>query len=420
VSGIDNRRRAENAILAVLPGRSRDLARLRILAEGGEAPVVTVVGKYNHGKSRLLNELLGADAFHVADTRATVALAERIHQGVRWMDAPGLDADVGNEDDLHALRAAWLESDIRLMVHAAREGELDADELALLQELHADGEHTRRQTMFVLSQVDQLEDEAELENVGQGLRRQLPGIVVYPVSSTRHRKGATEGKRLLLEKSGIPALKLELKAAFGRVPSARAHEAGLLRNGIRVELEQCLAAHAGRLVELRDQHARQRRDFDEGLRDVLDTVQVDMLDVVNVPGPDLARVPDSAEDRFKMTPGKLERSRLQVAYSRACRAVNAYLIRQGVVELPSAQQTAAASLNTVIVAVMGISIKYRDDLRRIFCEADGRKRLRRDFAHYYEQSSDRVALVADMARVESDIASVEQALAALQTIGTKG
>lgn len=418
--GTDSRTQAERSILEVLPGRSGDLARLRTLAQGGASPVVTVVGKYNHGKSRLLNELLGDDAFEVGDKRVTVRLDQRAHNGVRWMDAPGLDADVGTEDDRHAMRAAWLESDVRLLVHAAKEGELDAAELALLHELQADGRRTRRQTLFVLSQVDQLADDAELANITQALLRQVPGLVLHPVSATRHRKGAMEGKRLLLEKSGIPALKTELEAAFARVPAARAHEAGLLQDEIRTELQAELAAQASRLAQLRERQAQQQRDFESELLALLGTLRADMLEVVNVPGPDLARVPDAPEDRFKMTPGKLERSRLQIAYSKACRALNACLIRHGVVELPSAQQTASVSLNSVIVAVMGISVKYRDDLRRIFCEDRSQARLLQDFSHYFERSSDRVTLAASLAAAENDISRVEQALAALPHTGIQG
>ena len=44
------------------------MARLDILL-GNDEPIVTVIGKYNHGKSRLLNELIGQEAFAVADRR---------------------------------------------------------------------------------------------------------------------------------------------------------------------------------------------------------------------------------------------------------------------------------------------------------------------------------------------------------------
>jgi GTP-binding protein EngB required for normal cell division len=100
----DLRGQAAREIHAILPDRADDLARLQLIADD-DVPVVTVVGKYNHGKSSLLNELLGQQAFAVSDKRETVALAHSVHEGVRWLDAPGLDADVGSEDDRHAFEA---------------------------------------------------------------------------------------------------------------------------------------------------------------------------------------------------------------------------------------------------------------------------------------------------------------------------
>lgn len=111
---------AEREILSVIPNRVHDLARLAVFAQAGYLPVVTVMGKYNHGKSRLLNELSGTEAFAVADKREIVTLFEHIAANVRWLDAPGLDADVNGKDDRHALRAEWKESDIRLVGGACR------------------------------------------------------------------------------------------------------------------------------------------------------------------------------------------------------------------------------------------------------------------------------------------------------------
>lgn len=74
---------AERAILAVLPVRAHDLSRLRVLTDLALA-VVTVIGKYNHGRSRLLNELIGHAAFSVADTRETITLAEHVQADVCW------------------------------------------------------------------------------------------------------------------------------------------------------------------------------------------------------------------------------------------------------------------------------------------------------------------------------------------------
>lgn len=399
-------------VLCVLPHREGDLARLDELA-AADAPVVTVIGKYNHGKSRLLNELIRRDAFAVADRRQTVHLAECRHAGVRWLDAPGLDADVAGEDDRHALRAVWLASDIRLFVHAAREGELDAVERALLEALRADSRRTRRETLIVVTQADQMEDDDALGRVMSAIADQVPRAGLLVVSSTRHRRGLEDGKTLLIQRSGIPELERALADALARVPAARAHEARLLLGEMRAELETVRRAEAETLSSLRQQQAAQRHVFDDGLETLLAAIGRDMEVVVALAGPDLALVADTGRERYATTAAKLERARIQVAYSRACIHLDGFLAGHGVSGLPREQQTAAGSLNTVMVAVMGVSVKFRADLHRMFCEAPGRARLQAAFAHYFELSRSRAALRDRITESSVALDAANRALAAL-------
>jgi 50S ribosome-binding GTPase len=402
-------------VMSVLPGRAGDMTRLVTLLESGE-PIVTVIGKYNHGKSRLLNELMGRDIFAVADRRETVRLADNVHEGVRWLDAPGLDADVGSEDDRHAFHAAWLKSDIRLFVHAAKEGELDAKELALLDELGADGKRTQRSTLFVLSQIDQLADDIDLRKVSDTIAAQWPGGALNAVSAVRHRKGANEGKKLLLEKSGMPALRVVLDAALARVPQARVHETALLFGEIRAELEALLAAQKKSRDALIELQSRQHLEFSAGLRSVIGKVSVDIEAMLDALGTDNAIIPDSAKDAYAITAGKLERAHIQIAYSRACIAIDSFLAGHGVIGLPAEQETVARALNSVMVAVMGVSVKFRNDLRRMFCEPAGRERMQRDFTRYYELSADRKALAARIPDIESSVVACDNALSALRML----
>lgn len=403
-------------VAGVLPGRADDLARLRLLAEGRQ-PVVTVIGKYNHGKSRLLNELIGQDVFAVADRRETLKLADREHRQVRWLDAPGLDADVASGDDQHALQAAWLVSDIRLFVHAAKAGELDAKELALLAELQQDALRTQRQTLFVLTQVDQFADEPEQAAVLASLALQAPGVTLHLVSAVRHRKGQEQGKTLFIERSGLPALQQTLAESLARVPQARRHEAALLDREIRAELAALRVQQEDQLAGLQSMQQNQRRQFDQGLQAVLAKTGQDIVAMLAAIDTDHALVPDSAKDAYALTAGKAERNRIQIGYSRACIALDSYLAGHGVMHLPSAQQTGSHSLNSVMIAVLGVSVKFRKDLLRMFASSAGLDRIQRKFTHYYELTEDRQALAASIAALQAALAASGAALAAMPRLG---
>lgn len=408
--------RMEYAVLAVLPDRVHDLARLRALTAQTELSTVTVIGKYNHGKSRLLNELMGQDVFSVADKRETVDLKAKVQGHVRWLDAPGLDADVAAADDRYALQAAWLQSDIRLFVHSAKEGELDAQEHQLLQQLRADSETSRRQTLLVASQVDQLTSDAELNRVLQAIALQAQGMPLYSVSATRHRQGAQGSKKLLVERSGIPILRAALEQALQRVPSARVYERTSIHSAIQQQLRQHHSALGSQLDGLQQKQVQQRQAFDQDLRAVFDKAKDNLAEVMSTPGPDLALQPDTMADKLRLTIGRRERARVQVAYSKVCIQINAVLTRHGAIELPADQQTMARSLNSVMVAVLGVSVKYREDLRQMFYEPAGRKGLQHDFARYYEMSSDRQTLAAQIADTRQRLTAVEEALAAVHQL----
>lgn len=343
-------------------------------------------------------------------------LSDRVHHGVRWLDAPGLDADVGTEDDRHARHAAWLHADIRLFVHAAKEGELDAKELALLAELHDDSGRTRRQTLFVLTRVDQLPSDAQLQKVSDAISSQFPGIVLNAVSSARHRKGLDEAKELFVEKSGIPLLRTELNAALDQVPAARAHEITLLLAEIRDELEQRLRGHETSLDADRALQVEQRRSFDNGLSNVIKKVGCDIELMLDALGADYASIPDTAKDAYASTAGKRKRAHIQISYSRACIEIDSFLAGHGVIGLPSEQETVARALNTVMIAVMGVSVKFRKDLRQMFCTEAGRERLQRDFTHYYEISNDRKILAARISSTESAIEALQKAAVSLKAL----
>src|SRR5690625_1988178 len=102
-------------LLAVMPEHQEKMQRMQLLMDQERLPTITVVGKYNHGKSSLLNALVGESHFAVADKRQTRSLERAVADGVCWLDAPGLDADIQSEVDAHYLPADCIEWDVSII-----------------------------------------------------------------------------------------------------------------------------------------------------------------------------------------------------------------------------------------------------------------------------------------------------------------
>ncbi|AOY98254.1 hypothetical protein BKK81_02310 [Cupriavidus sp. USMAHM13] len=238
-----------SAITTALPERRDDIARLQLLSSSGRLPTVAVLGKYNHGKSTLLNALIGNEVFKVSDVRETVRVQAHENQGIRWLDTPGLGADVAGGDDALAREGNAREADIRLFIHAAGEGELDAEEQACLEALSADDECSSRQTVVVLTRMAQV-DEADMAAILGALRQQTGDLPVFPVSASRYTRGTRENKPLLAGRSGVPELLAFLRECADEVTERRERSrralGELLLEAVRQKRAACEAAR-GRL-----------------------------------------------------------------------------------------------------------------------------------------------------------------------------
>lgn len=403
-------------ILTITPEYTEQLARFRATTLAGDIPTVTVVGKYNHGKSRLLNELMGEDKFAVADKRETTTLNNYIRNQVRWLDAPGLDADVNYNDDQCAQLAVWQQSDIRLFVHSLREGELDAQEVVLLAALQADEYKTRRQTIVVFTQIDQLGNEEILHQITERLEQQGTLDNALYVSAQRHRQGIEKNKTLLVEKSGISQLKQRLTEALTKVADVRAFEKTSICQELKSHLKLLQHNTQQQIKELSQYITDQRYDFEQDLFKVLNKVQDDLRPIMQVVGKDASLEVDSFATKYQLTAGKKERNRIQVAYSRACIDINSHLIRYGVVGLPESQKTNVRSIDTVLVAVLGVSVKLRRELNLIFFQEAGRQRLKREFCNYFEVSQERMANKQQIEKLNANLAHIKAALIAVSDL----
>lgn len=406
----------QHQILELLPQTHSQLARLRAIIDAGAYPTVTVIGKYNHGKSRLLNELMGEDFFAVADKRETTTQTAHIQHDIRWLDAPGLDADVATRDDQHADDAIWHKADVRLFVHSLREGELDPHEVALFQSLSQDKKQTGRQTLLVLTQVDQIPDPEVLQGIVHCIQEQIPDGNGLSVSATRHRQGLEKSKPLLVQRSGIPELQQALHETLQHVPEIRIHEKQQIFSSLNAQLNALQHTAQTILEQQTSLQQQQREHFDRDLNTVLRKVCEDLAPVLEVGDVDHSLEPDSFANMYKITAGKRDRNRIQVAYSQACIAINSHLIRYGVVGLPEAQKTNVRSIDSVIIAVLGVSVKLRKELRQMFFDASSLNRMRQAFAHYFELSSDRQDLKTYIAQLEQQLEAIQQTLIALQDL----
>lgn len=223
----------------LLPGSKANLRRLAYLLEADDKPRVAVFGKYNHGKSTLLNSIIGEERFKVADKRETVEVAEFEHDGVMWIDTPGLDADVNGQDDHRAKVAAFEKADILCLVHSCKTGELDRDEMQLYRQLMRQDHNYRSKIVLALTQIDQISPE-ELAAVEEKIREQLSDMRIAPVSAVRYTRGLAEGKQGFVNASGMNEFKDYLSSLKAEVAALRKKEVKRLLQKARVELKEIM------------------------------------------------------------------------------------------------------------------------------------------------------------------------------------
>jgi len=218
-------------------------------------PTVTVLGKYNHGKSSLLNVVLGAPCFAVSDKRETRCNQIVERAGLRLIDTPGLDADSAGEDDRKAIEAATRDSDLRLFVHAIDQGELDRGEAGLIAQLQHEESETGRAFLLVLTRIDKATaDDRRL--IVEAIRCQAPQARVLAVSANAWIRGQEEGKPALQSLGNIDTLKSEIEQAVSTAFAARTAEGTHLAQGISASVEGALAHVRGKLDYLRDSRQR--------------------------------------------------------------------------------------------------------------------------------------------------------------------
>lgn len=173
---------------------------------------IAVAGRMNHGKSSLLNSLIGDNIFKVQDIRETTANSRyELFEDVLLVDTPGLDANI-NDDAI--ANVAYESSNIILFVHNYNVGDFHKGELEALKRI-ADFHNSEAfgdRFILVLTGKDSVTDQNDRALIKLKLLKdikQFCGIQNFPtfeVSNTTFMKGKLENKDKLITYSGIPTL----------------------------------------------------------------------------------------------------------------------------------------------------------------------------------------------------------------------
>lgn len=173
---------------------------------------IAVAGRMNHGKSSLLNSLIGDDIFKVQDIRETTTNSRyELFDDVLLVDTPGLDANI-NDDAI--ANVAYESSNIILFVHNYNVGDFHKGELEALKRIadFHNSEAFSDRFILVLTNKDAVTDQNDRELIKLKLLKdikQFCGLQNFPtfeVSNTTFMKGKSENKEKLIVYSGIPTL----------------------------------------------------------------------------------------------------------------------------------------------------------------------------------------------------------------------
>jgi len=260
----------------VLPDSESNLKRLKFLQEEASGLRIAVFGKYNHGKSTLLNALIGKDVFKTADKRETIKNAEYKHNDVIWVDTPGLDADVQGKDDEEAMKGAFEIADILYLVHNVKSGELDKYEMKVFRDLMKQDKNYRKKMFLILTQIDQVSTD-QLEQVktqiNKQIKKQLPELTTISISAQRYCRGVSEGKPKFIELSEMDSLFTLVASHLSQLDILRKQEIKRLVSKVRVELNDWKAFLQNELDAAKFKRDNQQKQFQVDIGSFVQNIQ---------------------------------------------------------------------------------------------------------------------------------------------------
>lgn len=186
------------------------------LLDATEKVYIINAGRMNHGKSSLMNAVLGKEAFKVADIRQTIKNQyEEYQKNVFLVDTPGLDAN--SEDDQEAFKV-YKKANYILYVHNPKIGELHKNELDTIGRIQDElgKDFLKDHFALVLTFCEAVPSDQMQEiivNIKAAMKSHfgLESFPVFQISNSRYKKSLEQSdikkKDIFLQKSNIPALR---------------------------------------------------------------------------------------------------------------------------------------------------------------------------------------------------------------------
>lgn len=226
-------------------------------------PEIMVYGIYDAGKSSILNELIGEDRAEIGIVPTTDKVTHYDWQGYKIADTPGIFAPIAHEE---VTEAHLKKADIILFVMSGDGLSEREENYTRMKKIAEAG----KKIIIVLN--DKNGDLGKRDEAIQTIKRKIAvnmksvGIenveekyCIVTVNALRARKGRTENKPILVEKSGLSELKNVILNELKRTTSFE-----ILRGGIK-QLENILDEFIGKL------EARENSELLRKMNQVLET-----------------------------------------------------------------------------------------------------------------------------------------------------
>lgn len=180
--------------------------------------VVTCMGLYNHGKSTLLNALIGDyenKTFKAADVRETTKNKSVKHGNLTIVDTPGLNAQ--KNDDKRVMDAVR-ESDINLFVHNINTGAFVESEVKFFHNVKKHWKNPQEfiaRTIFILSKIDEVNSIDDVKNTHEEMIKQIEAVFsvranIIAVSAKDYSDGKIDNEQELIHESNIDKLQTSI------------------------------------------------------------------------------------------------------------------------------------------------------------------------------------------------------------------